>query len=186
LPRHLCDVPSSHCSCQTESSITFFNMISITTVLVVLVGAAIVYLVNYLAHSNKNGRPLPPGPKGLPLLGNVNDLPKPGVLECHHWAQHKELYGPISSLTVLGQTFIIINDAQLALELLRDRSAIHSARPHMVFSSDMYVCFTRRQAHALTKTQDRMDEHPCVLWLYRYFQATSDQYRQSCWQHHLP
>jgi hypothetical protein len=38
-----------------------------------------------------------------------------------------------------GQTFIIINDAQLALELLRDRSAAHAARPHMVFSSDMYV-----------------------------------------------
>ncbi len=66
--------------------------------------------------------------KGLPLLGNVNDLPKPGMLECHHWLQHREKYGPISSITVLGQTFIIINDAQIALELLRDRAAAYSAR----------------------------------------------------------
>jgi hypothetical protein len=121
-------------------------MIGASAILVVLIGGAIAYLINYLAHANKNGRPLPPGPKGLPLLGNVNDLPKPGVLECHHWAEHRELYGPISSLTVLGQPFIIINDAQLALELLRDRSATYSARPHMVFSSDMYVHFTSRQS----------------------------------------
>ncbi|KAF2024274.1 cytochrome P450 [Setomelanomma holmii] len=102
-----------------------------------LFGVAIAYLINYLARSNRNGRPLPPGPKGLPLLGNVNDLPKPGMLECHHWAQHRELYGPISSITVLGQTFVIINDAELALRLLRDRSASYSARPHMVFASEM-------------------------------------------------
>jgi len=102
-------------------------------------GVAIVYVIKYLTYAGGDGRRLPPGPKGLPLLGNVNDLPKPGILECHHWLQHKGTYGPISSITVLGQTFIIINDAQLALELLRDRSATYSARPHMVFSSEMWV-----------------------------------------------
>jgi cytochrome P450 len=114
-------------------------MLDTPTVLIVLLVAGVAYLINYLAHTNRTGRPLPPGPKGLPILGNVNDLPKPGTLECHHWAQHKDLYGPISSITVLGQTFIIINDPQLALELLRDRQQAHAARPHMVFSSDMYV-----------------------------------------------
>jgi hypothetical protein len=114
-------------------------MLDTPTVLIVLLGVVVAYSINYLARTNRNGRPLPPGPKGLPVLGNVNDLPKPGMLECHHWLQHKDTYGPISSITVLGQTFIIINDAQLALELLRDRSAAHAARPHMVFSSDMYV-----------------------------------------------
>ena len=99
----------------------------------------VAYIVNRLTKSNSHSHPLPPGPKGLPLLGNVADLPPSGTLECHHWLKHKDEYGPISSITVLGQTFIIINDAQIALELLRDRSAAHSARPHMVFSSDMYV-----------------------------------------------
>jgi hypothetical protein len=100
---------------------------------------AAAYIVNRILKANSHSHPLPPGPKGLPLLGNVADLPPPDMLECHHWLKHKDEYGPISSITVLGQTFIIINDAQIALELLRDRSAVHSARPHMVFSSDMYV-----------------------------------------------
>jgi hypothetical protein len=65
-------------------------------------------------------------------------MPKPGMLECHHWSQLKKTYGPISSITVLGQTFIIIiNDAEIAVELLRDRSAIYSSRPMQTFSCEM-------------------------------------------------
>lgn len=91
----------------------------------------------------KNTLHLPPGPKGVPFLGNVNDMPKPGILECHQWLKHKDLYGPISSVTAMGQTFIIINDPDIAFELLRDRAAIHSSRPGQVFSGDMYVCISQ-------------------------------------------
>lgn len=101
-----------------------------------LVAIGILYAARKFWQS-KNALPLPPGPKGIPILGNVNDMPKPGVLECHHWLQHKDLYGPISSVTVMGQTIVILNDPAIALELLRDRSAIHSSRPSLVFAGDM-------------------------------------------------
>ena len=57
--------------------------------------AALVIALAYVVHRLSKGseRPLPPGPKGLPILGNINDLPKPGGLECHHWLEHKDLYG---------------------------------------------------------------------------------------------
>ncbi|OLN81903.1 O-methylsterigmatocystin oxidoreductase 2 [Colletotrichum chlorophyti] len=96
------------------------------------------YLIQRLVSSSKNrGHPLPPGPKGLPIVGNINDLPKPGALEAHHWLKHKDLYGPLSSVTVMGQTIIIINDPDMAIELLEKRSAKHSSRPGMVFIGEM-------------------------------------------------
>jgi hypothetical protein len=108
-------------------------------VLSILFGALAAYVINHLTRS-KPKIPLPPGPRGLPLLGNVNDMPKDdGSLGSDHWLKHKDLYGPLSSVTVLGQTMIIINDEHIALEMLRDRAAKHSDRPHQIFSGEMYV-----------------------------------------------
>ncbi|KAJ4328639.1 hypothetical protein N0V84_000828 [Fusarium piperis] len=112
-----------------------------TDLLIVIIGSAIsVFIVLILKHflSTANGNPpLPPGPKGLPLVGNLSDLPNPGVLEAHHWLKHKDLYGPISSVTVMGQTLVIINDAQLAFALLEKRSLKHSSRPRQIFAGEM-------------------------------------------------
>jgi hypothetical protein len=96
----------------------------------------ILYVINRRLQK-KNARPLLPGPEGIPILGNTNDMAKPGMLECHPWLQHKDLYDPISSVTILGQTFIIINDLITAFEVSQDRSAIHSLRPSHIFSSKM-------------------------------------------------
>ncbi|KAI1209572.1 putative cytochrome P450 oxidoreductase OrdA-like protein [Annulohypoxylon truncatum] len=102
------------------------------------IGIAFAYLIaKVLGLSNGNHPPLPPGPKGLPFLGNLNDLPQPGVLECDHWLKYKDLYGPISSITVMGQTIVIINDAKLAFELLEKRSTKHSSRPRQIFAGEM-------------------------------------------------
>ncbi|KAK5361817.1 hypothetical protein LTR20_009397 [Exophiala xenobiotica] len=109
-----------------------------STVIVSSIVLGLVAILYVLSRPRNAGRaPLPPGPKGLPVLGNLNDLPKPGVLEAHHWLKHKDLYGPISSVTVMGQTLIIINDSKLAFELMEKRSAIHSSRPKQIFAGEM-------------------------------------------------
>lgn len=81
--------------------------------------------------------PLPPGPKGLPLVGNVNDLPPIGAVDYQHWLQFKERYGSLSSLTIMGQTMIIIHDKTVALELMEKRASRHSGRPSMKFAMEM-------------------------------------------------
>ncbi len=112
-------------------------ILSQAKLLVIFVGAFVVYLVVRLLQSKKNK--LPPGPRGLPVLGNILDLPPAGVLEADHWGKHKEKYGPISCLTVLGQNYVIINDADVALDVLRDQAVKTSNRPNLVFCCEMYV-----------------------------------------------
>lgn len=41
----------------------------------------------------------------------------------------------------MGQTLVIINDAQLAFELLEKRSVKHSSRPRQIFAGEMYGSF---------------------------------------------
>ncbi|KAF3910624.1 hypothetical protein ABW21_db0204541 [Orbilia brochopaga] len=89
------------------------------------------------ALSAESKLPLPPGPKGLPIVGNVPDLPPPGVIEWKHWLKHKDLYGPISSVTVFNQTIILIHDLDIAFELLDKRSAKFSSRPFFPFAGEM-------------------------------------------------
>jgi len=61
----------------------------------------------------------------------------PKDLGCVHWAKHKKLYGPISSVSALGQDIIILNDREVAIELLEKRSGIYSDRPALTFAGDM-------------------------------------------------
>ena len=74
-----------------------------------------------------------------------------------HWAKHKAQYGklllrcmtrelttaegPISSVEVFGSTMIIVNDREVAVDLLDKRSAIYSSRPALTFGGELYVDF---------------------------------------------
>ncbi|KAL4801867.1 cytochrome P450 [Aspergillus unguis] len=98
---------------------------------VIAVGLVSLYLIRLL---HRPAAPLPPGPKGLPLLGNIRDLPDTNSPDWLHWLKHKDLYGPISTLTVLGQRLIILNDAQAAFEILEKKSIVSSNRPSLPFA----------------------------------------------------
>jgi hypothetical protein len=74
--------------------------------------------------------PLPPGPKGYPLIGNTFEVPH------HHawvtyadWAKES---GDVISYRSFGHTTIILNSLKSATELLDQRSANYSDRPRMV------------------------------------------------------
>ncbi|KAJ0421554.1 putative cytochrome P450 oxidoreductase OrdA-like protein [Aspergillus carlsbadensis] len=99
------------------------------------IGAIAVIIIKYISPKRTQSHaPLPPGPTPLPLVGNLRDLPPPGAEEWLHWLKHKDLYGPISTVKVFGQRLVILNDAQLAVDLLDKRSAIYSDRPDMPFA----------------------------------------------------
>jgi hypothetical protein len=99
----------------------------------------IIFLVAYfLSRGSKKGwnKP-PPGPKPFPVLGNIKDFPPDGVPEYQHWLKHKDLYGGISSVTVMGLTLVIIHDKNLAHELLDKTSSKTSGRPTLIMANKL-------------------------------------------------
>jgi Cytochrome P450 len=68
-----------------------------------------------------------PGPYLLPWIGRVHDLPITFM-----WVKFKEwadIYGPIYKTRMLGATFLVVSDEQIAEELLVKRAKIYSDRP---------------------------------------------------------
>ena len=51
---------------------------------------------------------LPPGPKGLPFIGNLLHLPKEE--DWLFWSKQKDAYGSICRISVFGQHIIALND----------------------------------------------------------------------------
>lgn len=100
----------------------------------IALGAIGVYLLFQLVLSRQPPTRLPPGPKPGLLLGNISDLPPPGVVECLFWMKHKELYGPLSCLSVFGRKIMIISDYSVAFDLLEKRNNIYSDRPLAPFT----------------------------------------------------
>ncbi|KAF7337414.1 Cytochrome P450 [Mycena sanguinolenta] len=70
---------------------------------------------------------LPPGPPGDPFIGHLLRMPSTdSPLVFHRWAQ---TYGPVMHLKVLGQSMIILDSYQAALDLLDKKGLIYSDRP---------------------------------------------------------
>ncbi|KAJ3724070.1 cytochrome P450 [Lentinula raphanica] len=73
---------------------------------------------------------LPPGPPGLPILGNVLQLPRSQPwLTFDNWTKQ---YGPIFYLNIAGQDTIVLGRHKAATDLLDRRANAYSDRPELV------------------------------------------------------
>ncbi|KAJ7358599.1 cytochrome P450 [Mycena albidolilacea] len=88
------------------------------------------------SYVTRRRKPLPPGPRGLPLVGNVFDVPK-----TQEWLAFMEMArkydSDIISLNLAGDTVIILNSLSAVDALLEDKSAIYSDRPPFPMLNDL-------------------------------------------------
>ncbi|PIL22725.1 cytochrome P450 [Ganoderma sinense ZZ0214-1] len=95
--------------------------------LIVLVALNCLYWGTSCLRTTSIRDTLPPGPSSLPLIGNLLNIPKVSP-----WLAYRELskrYGKIMSFKVFSQVLILVDDAEVAVELLEKRSSIYSSRP---------------------------------------------------------
>ncbi|KAJ3521607.1 hypothetical protein NM688_g8996 [Phlebia brevispora] len=102
----------------------------LSTVDAALCIVALATTVLLYTYRRSNRPPYPPGPKGLPIIGNVFGMP-----EKRQWYTYSEWSrkydSPIIYFEVLGTPIVVVNDFQTARDLFDKRGDIYSERPRM-------------------------------------------------------
>ncbi len=107
----------------------------------------------YAISSRPKGK-LPPGPKRLPVLGNIFDIPTDEAWKVFQkWGEQYGTYrinvamapcllsslcaGDVIYLETLGKKMIVLNSAAAAFELLNKRNSIYSYRPKLTMVNEV-------------------------------------------------
>lgn len=113
-----------------------FSIPSLSTAAIWL--AVLVFLIPLIQQLGKQlskAKRLPPGPKALPLIGNLHHIPKRRQFEeFYRWSKE---YGPVMYLDMAGQPFIVLSSHQAAQDLLSRRSSKYSDRPRRVMCGEL-------------------------------------------------
>ncbi|KAA1474623.1 cytochrome P450 [Dentipellis sp. KUC8613] len=112
----------------TDIIALFFTPTAMVALTLLDAGLIVVFLALVRRLLKPRGSaPLPPGPKGYPVIGNLLDMPQ--SKEWLVFASWAEKYGDMVYVTMLSQPLLILNSLPLATALLEKKSLIYSDRP---------------------------------------------------------
>ncbi|KAG7087487.1 hypothetical protein E1B28_013449 [Marasmius oreades] len=142
----IADRPHNHCTSNqtlTPSIFPYHPPRSITVRTDTLLRPFIIlvlslFTLRLLATRLRHTLPLPPGPKGLPVIGNVREVrakrDKPLWITYSDWAR---TYGDVFTFKVFGSRTVVLNSYKAITELLDKKSHNYSDRPDMPMTIDL-------------------------------------------------
>lgn len=93
----------------------------------VILLAALPLLLVLVFQKYKNAPRLPPGPKGLPFIGNLHQMESHNPQHFMH--RLSKIYGPIMSFKIGSKRVVVVSSAELAKEALKTQDLNFCNRP---------------------------------------------------------
>ncbi|KAH9937830.1 CyP450 monooxygenase [Epithele typhae] len=127
---------------------------------VLLACIVLVSIIYYKSRPPRSRLPLPPGPKPLPLIGNMLDIPKT-MSSAEYYALSRK-YGDIVYLNAMGNSMILLGSMEAANELLEKRATNYSNKPGSAMAN-LSFWMERRELHRFTGQPAAIAQHGRVL-----------------------
>nr|GMC53506.1 cytochrome P450 83B1-like [Ipomoea batatas] len=98
--------------------------------LLFLLPITLVLIYYYILPSSKHSHTSPPGPPGLPILGNLLQFSS-AVPHTFLW-QLSHKYGPLMGIKLGSREAVVISSAKMAMEALKTHDSAFSSRPSFI------------------------------------------------------